>query len=253
MRAPNVFSARLPSRSTPSASSSHPSVVMKASRRAHSSALMPAKEGTGLSRLTRSARVSPPVSNRFAKSWWTATFHARVVGRMSSIQRSWKRETSAMASRRSSGASAMKVMRGTLPARRPVRPRRWASDDTVDGASSWKMWSRSPMSMPSSRLLVATRVASGAFSNASSAWSRASRPTEEWWTHTGTPPAWSAPASSSARERLSTNTSRFWPWPRSRMSAAAALVPWPTCQANSGRFRSAGGATTTGSVVAPLP
>jgi hypothetical protein len=148
----------------------------------------------------------------------------------------------------------MKVSWGELPARRPVRPMRCASEETVDGASSWKMWSRSPTSMPSSRLLVATSVASRAFSKATlSASSRRVaadarmvhvRAHAEFVQH---PREFLCPGAALDEHELLLLVAEI-----AHLRAAAALVPWPTCQEDRGASLAAG-ATTAGALSRVLP
>ena len=56
-----------------------------------------------------------------------------------------------------------------MPGRRPVLPIRWRNEATVDGASIWITRSRSPTSIPSSSVLVATITQSRSSANAVSA------------------------------------------------------------------------------------
>ena len=76
---------------------------------------------------------------------------------------------------------------GSMPARRPVRPRRWRNEATVPGASIWMTRSRSPTSMPSSRVLVETMTQSRASAKASSARRRSSTDSEAWDRNVVTP------------------------------------------------------------------
>ena len=74
-----------------------------------------------------------------------------------------------------------------VPARRPVRPIRCRNEATVAGASIWMTRSRSPTSMPSSSVDVATITQSRASANAGSAWRRSSALSEECDTNVVTP------------------------------------------------------------------
>ena len=56
------------------------------------------------------------------------------------------------------------------PSRRPVRPIRCRKDETIVGESIWTTWSRSPTSMPSSSVLVATITQLPSSAKAFSAW-----------------------------------------------------------------------------------
>ena len=60
------------------------------------------------------------------------------------------------AARKASASVARNSVLRAVPGRRPVRPSRCRNDATVRGASIWMTRSRSPMSMPSSRVEVAT-------------------------------------------------------------------------------------------------
>ncbi len=74
-----------------------------------------------------------------------------------------------------------------VPARRPVRPRRCRKDDTVRGALIWITRSRSPTSMPSSSVDVATMTQSRAPAKASSDSRRSAADREEWEMNVVTP------------------------------------------------------------------
>ncbi len=86
----------------------------------------------------------------------------------------------------------------------PARPTRCRPLATEGGASTWMTRSTAPMSMPSSRLEVATTAGSWPALSASSISARSSRETEPWWaraTSAGAPAATPACAISSAGAR----------------------------------------------------
>ena len=85
---------------------------------------------------------------------------------------------------------------------RPVRPRRWRNEATLVGASSCRTRSRSPTSIPSSRVLVATITQSRDSRNARSACLRSSTLSELWLTKVFVPAARSNDAKRSAWDRL---------------------------------------------------
>jgi len=67
-----------------------------------------------------------------------------------------------------------------VPGRRPVRPRRCRRDATVVGAPTCSTRSRSPTSMPSSRVEVATITQSRPWANAASDRRRSATDRLEW-------------------------------------------------------------------------
>ena len=100
----------------------------------------------------------------------------------------------------------------TAPTWCPARPTRCSPAATVGGDSTWTTRSTAPMSMPSSRLEVATTAGSRPLFSASSTMARCSRETEPWWAAAtgwkspGSPPpepAWAISAAGvGARRRL---------------------------------------------------
>ncbi len=80
-------------------------------------------------------------------------------------------------SRPSSSVARNRQLR-VVPGRRPVRPRRCRNEATVLGASIWMTRSRSPTSMPSSRVQVETMTQSRASAKACSARRRSSTDSE---------------------------------------------------------------------------
>ena len=110
--------------------------------------------------------------------------------------------------------------------RRPVRPRRWRNDATVVGASSCMTRSRSPISIPSSSVLVATTTQSALSRNSRSVRRRSTALGELCDTNVRMPRLPKAVASSSVFDLLSQKTSRFSPpWSREITCAALATVP----------------------------
>ena len=106
-------------------------------------------------------------------------------------------------------------MSAELPRRRPVRPSRCSNDATVCGAPTWMTRSRSPTSIPSSRVDVETITQSRASANASSARRRSSTASEECETYVSTLSSRSRVARLSTPARVSAKTSRFSPrWSR---------------------------------------
>ena len=71
--------------------------------------------------------------------------------------------------------------RKTAPTWWPARPIRCSPDATLGGASTWTTRSTAPMSMPSSRLDVATTQGSSPAFSSSSTRVRCSRAIEPWW------------------------------------------------------------------------
>ena len=69
----------------------------------------------------------------------------------------------------------------TSPTWWPARPTRWRALATLGGLSIWMTRSTAPMSMPSSRLLVATTAGSRPRLRSSSMSARCSLETEPWW------------------------------------------------------------------------
>ncbi len=69
----------------------------------------------------------------------------------------------------------------TSPTWWPARPTRWRALATLGGDSIWTTRSTAPMSMPSSRLLVATTAGSRPRLRSSSISARCSLETEPWW------------------------------------------------------------------------
>ena len=69
----------------------------------------------------------------------------------------------------------------TSPTWWPARPTRWSALATLGGLSIWMTRSTAPMSMPSSRLLVATTAGSRPRLRSSSMSARCSLETDPWW------------------------------------------------------------------------
>ncbi|CAM5309380.1 hypothetical protein SGRI78S_01034 [Streptomyces griseus subsp. griseus] len=69
----------------------------------------------------------------------------------------------------------------TAPTWCPARPTRWRPEATEGGDSTWTTRSTAPMSMPSSRLEVATTAGSRPALRSSSTCARCSLETEPWW------------------------------------------------------------------------
>ncbi len=69
----------------------------------------------------------------------------------------------------------------TAPTWWPARPTRWRPEATEGGDSTWTTSSTAPMSMPSSRLEVATTAGSRPALSSSSTRARCSLETEPWW------------------------------------------------------------------------
>ena len=90
----------------------------------------------------------------------------------------------------------------------PARPTRWRPRATDVGLSTWMTRSTAPMSMPSSRLDVATSAGSRPAFSSSSISSRCSRAMLPWWARTSSSPAssFSRWASRSESRRLLVKT-----------------------------------------------
>ncbi len=128
---------------------------------------------------------------------------------------------------RVSGRVARNRQLRDVPARRPVRPMRCRNEATVLGESIWMTRSRSPTSMPSSRVEVETMTQSRASANACSERARSSVDSEACERNTVTSRARSAAPSSSTCLRESQKTSRFSPRCRAEITLAA-LASDPT-------------------------
>ena len=74
----------------------------------------------------------------------------------------------------------------TAPTWCPARPTRWRPEATDGGDSTWTTRSTAPMSMPSSRLEVATTAGSRPALRSSSTRARCSLETEPWWARAST-------------------------------------------------------------------
>ena len=158
---------------------------------------------------------------------WAKTWKGAGGGATGSTWPSRQSRSRPAARRKPSSDVARNRQLRTAPGRRPVRPSRCRNEVTVAGASSWITRSRSPTSIPSSRVLVATITQSRPRAKVSSARRRSSRPSEPWDTKVRTPACRSAAASASTRARPSQNTRRFSPrW--SAATTVAALSPPPT-------------------------
>ena len=106
----------------------------------------------------------------------------------------------------------------TAPSSWPARPTRWRPRATDFGLSTCTTRSTAPMSIPSSRLDVATRHGMRPALRSSSIRTRCSRARDPWCARATAPPSWAPPsasasasslmrsASRSARRRLLTNT-----------------------------------------------
>ena len=102
----------------------------------------------------------------------------------------------------------------------PARPTRWRPRETLVGDSTWMTRSTAPMSMPSSRLLVATSAGRRPALSSSSIATRCSREIDPWWARTSSSPASSFRrcARRSASRRLLQNTIVLrWARTRSRI------------------------------------
>ena len=111
-----------------------------------------------------------------------------------------------------------------LPGRRPVRPIRCRNAATVGGSLTWMTRSRSPTSMPSSSVEVATITQSRASANACSARRRSSSGKDACDRNVVTSRSRSAAPISSTSCRESQNTSRFSPWCSDAITVAALLT-----------------------------
>ena len=112
----------------------------------------------------------------------------------------------------------------------PARPMRWSPLATDAGDSTCTTRSMAPMSIPSSRLLVATRAGSLPALRASSISSRCSRATEPWWARTRSSPASSlrraASRSASRRELTKISVDRCERMRSSRTGCMAGQMEW---------------------------
>ena len=108
-----------------------------------------------------------------------------------------------------------------VSARRPVRPSLCSMDATVRGAPIWRHRSRSPTSIPSSRVEVATMTVSCASAKACSERRRSSTDSEEWEAKVSTRLSRSDRVNDSTLRRESANTRRFSPRCSREITSAA--------------------------------
>jgi hypothetical protein len=115
----------------------------------------------------------------------------------------------------------------------PARPMRWRPLATDDGDSTWTTRSIAPMSMPSSRLDVATRAGRRPLFRRSSISRRCSRAMDPWWARTSSAPASSLrrAAMRSASRREFTKTS-VEVWARIRSSSRGYIAGQIECRAS---------------------
>ena len=132
---------------------------------------------------------------------WASTSSGLRGMRSSSIAPSSIRRATTVACTRSPWYLGKITPRETSPTWWPARPVRCSPLATDGGDSTWTTRSTEPMSMPSSRLDVATTAGSRPAFSASSIWVRSCRDTEPWCaraTSACVPPAAPAPGTTPA-------------------------------------------------------
>ena len=116
-----------------------------------------------------------------ATTCWASTSRGLVGTRSDSIAPVRIRSTATAVWARSPRCLGKSTPRETSPTWWPARPTRWSALATLGGDSIWTTRSTAPMSMPSSRLLVATTQGSRPRLRSSSISARCSLDTEPWW------------------------------------------------------------------------
>ena len=116
-----------------------------------------------------------------ATTCWARTSSGLVGTRIFSIVPLRMRCTETAVWARSPRCFGNSTPRLTSPTWWPARPTRWRALATLGGDSIWMTRSTAPMSMPSSRLLVATTAGSRPRLRSSSMMARCSFDTEPWW------------------------------------------------------------------------
>ena len=133
-------------------------------------------------RRARRSTPSPRPAGRARRAGWRAPTAPRSRRRASA-----RRSTAACS--RSARCLGSTTPRETSPTWWPARPTRCMPLATDGGASTCTTRSTAPMSMPSSRLLVATTQGSRPDLRSSSIRARCSLLTEPWWARASRPPA----------------------------------------------------------------
>ena len=133
--------------------------------------------------VTRSKRSSTAQASRavVATTCWASTSSGLVGTRSDSMAPVRIRSTATAVWARSPRCLGNSTPRDTSPTWWPARPTRCRALATLGGDSIWMTRSTAPMSMPSSRLLVATTQGSRPRLRSSSISARCSLETEPWW------------------------------------------------------------------------
>ena len=116
-----------------------------------------------------------------ATTCWASTSSGLVGTRIDSMAPERIRSTATAVWARSPRCLGKSTPRDTSPTWWPARPTRWRALATLGGDSIWMTRSTAPMSMPSSRLLVATTQGRRPRLRSSSMIDRCSLETEPWW------------------------------------------------------------------------
>ena len=156
---PKLRSVASPIESWPPASNRYAVATMWSITASCSSRETAARSGNRESLRQHSARVTPAASRVKARSWWTSSGQQRVWGAIDSTQPLRASSISATACATAATSSQKNFMVEGRSPRRPVRPMRCKNEETVAGALAWSTRSRSPMSIPSSRVEVQTIAA----------------------------------------------------------------------------------------------
>ena len=137
----------------------------------------------GAARRTRAS--SSPTSQRsiavMATSCWARTSSGLAGTRSASMAPSRIRSVTTADCTRSPRYLGKTTPEETAPTWWPARPTRCSPEATDGGDSTWTTRSTAPMSMPSSRLEVATTAGSRPALRSSSTWARCSLETDPWW------------------------------------------------------------------------
>lgn len=136
----------------------------------------------GAARRTTASRSSACQlsSATMATSCWASTSSGFDGIRSASIEPVRIRSVTTAACTRSPRYLGKTTPVDTAPTWCPARPTRWRPEATEGGDSTWTTRSTAPMSIPSSRLDVATTAGSRPAFRSSSTWARCSLDTEPW-------------------------------------------------------------------------
>ncbi len=175
------------SRGRSSAKSSEGYLPLSMSRTDSSTArVSPVNGAARRTRASRSATVQVSMAT-IATICWASTSSGFAGMRRASIAPARIRSTVTAVCTRSPRNFGKSTPWLTAPTWCPARPTRCSPEATEGGASTWITRSTAPMSMPSSRLDVATTAGSRPDLRSSSICWRCSRLTDPWWARATTP------------------------------------------------------------------